>query len=191
MDLANRRWGVAALFALGAAVLLTLAAFLPLFITESGIAPADPVEHITVTSWGSERTVGDLPPHPGDPAYTTGYQQLFGAAMALAAGLLATITARTGLRGGKGSLVLLVAAGAFNLGVVSIIGATLAAYVRLYPSYNGPDGRTVSSLGVGTWLMFAGALLSLVAAIVVLRRKQAPVAQNLPPANDLSVRSPE
>ncbi|MCE7005747.1 hypothetical protein LWC34_23385 [Kibdelosporangium philippinense] len=87
MDHSNRGWLVSAVLSLLAAVLLALAAFLPLYVSSSKFGPDAPV---VVVGWPSAI-----------------YPQLFGVVLALAAGLLAF--RRNG--------VLSVASGAFNLAV--------------------------------------------------------------------------
>jgi hypothetical protein len=176
MDLSHRRWGIGALLALPAAVLLTLGAFLPLFTTEVGVEPQDVsgVQRISVNSWGGSTSFGSGIGFHQDTTFSTGYQQLIGAALALTGGLLAAIAARKTPRGGKGSLVLLIAAGAFNIGVVSVLGTVLLDYFKQFPTTHAPDIWLDSQVGLGSWLMFAGTLLALAAPVVVLLRKRQP-----------------
>jgi MFS family permease len=181
MDLSNRRWGIGALLALLAAVLLTLAAFLPLFTTEVGVGPQDVsgIQRGSVNSWGGSTSFGSGLASHRDTKCSTGYQQLIGAALALTGGLLAAIAARKTPRGGRGSLVLLIAAGAFNIGVASILGTVLLGYFMQFPTTHAPDIWLDSHVGLGSWLMVAGTLSALAAPVVVLLRKRepAPVAQ--------------
>ncbi|MCE7005748.1 hypothetical protein LWC34_23390 [Kibdelosporangium philippinense] len=134
MDLRDRRWGLGATLALVAAALLALAPIVPLS------QPVEPVE--SNPFW--------------DLGFSHVYQQLFGAALTLAAGLLA-VTRRT--RG----MILLVAAVAFN---ASITVETVQTLVIL-------DGLGIR---LGVWCGFAGLLIALFAAIAISRRKPVPIA---------------
>ncbi|MFC0115041.1 hypothetical protein [Kibdelosporangium aridum] len=174
-DHANSRWATSAALSLTAAVLLMAAAFLPHF--QTGWGTMGDTGEITATPWNVQVTYGPAPgvvmPYSGGLGIvTSGYQQLFGAALALAAGLLALIAARKPARGRTGGVVLLVATGAFNVGMTSLLLALLILYFRLFPPASG-SGLRLFELGLGSWCLFLGVLFALLATMAVLFRKPA------------------
>ncbi|RSM69806.1 hypothetical protein DMH04_45500 [Kibdelosporangium aridum] len=177
LDLANRRWGMAATLSLVAAALLTLAAFLPHFSTEWG-EPWGDGGRITANAWGITQTIGALPGRgmPYGPEFSSGYQQLFGAALALAAGLLALVAARKSARGRSGSMVMLVAAGSFNLGFAPLLVEMLSHYFTMFPAQS--RSLRLFDVGLGIWCLFLGVLFALLATVAVLSRK--PAEETLP-----------
>lgn len=135
MDLSNRRrWIASAVLSLLAAGSLALAAFLPLYVSaDTSEFGVDVSFTVTVIGWQS-----------------TVYPQVFGAALALAAGVLAFRR--------KGGRLFLVASGAFNLGVMWML-------LTLYPPL-----RTEVDLGPGFWCLIGGLLVAIAAPTVVPRR---------------------
>ncbi|RSM69807.1 hypothetical protein DMH04_45505 [Kibdelosporangium aridum] len=133
MDLTNRRGTAGAVLSLLAAVFLALASFLPLYVAaEASEFGADVSFTVRVVGWQS-----------------TVYPQVFGAALALTAGVLAFRR--------KGGRLILVTSGAFNLGVMWML---LTLYPRL--------GEELD-LGPGFWCLIGGLLVAVAAVVVVPR----------------------
>ncbi|HVV10176.1 hypothetical protein [Amycolatopsis sp.] len=153
---------VGAALAIVSAALIVVGTFLPLTKTHSQ------AEEMTITSW--KRTFDPPPEGTIAAIYAKSHTPLFGiplsaiALVLLIGGVLALLNARR--PGGAARAVLFAGAGAALAAAL-----VLAAEVDSALSYNGaePDGSKYE-IGLGGWLVAGGAVLAVIAAILVALR---------------------
>ncbi|QFU93966.1 hypothetical protein [Amycolatopsis sp. YIM 10] len=168
----DQRRGLSVLLTLAALLLTVAGSFLPLFVS---VLPGDDASdgvRMTVSGWTGESDTSGFPPLEAGSALAPFARN--GAMLVVAALILAAAAALTARSIKTGSLAparsASVAAAAFLLAIAGSIGMQATGWTDLFSAGGAPAGP-----GFGFWMVAAGAVLAIVAAILVnLEPQRAP-----------------
>ncbi|MBN6036345.1 hypothetical protein [Amycolatopsis sp. 195334CR] len=160
----DQRRGLSVLLTLAALLLAVAGSFLPLFVSVlPGVDDSDKVS-ITVSGWSGESDTGGFPPlEAGNllaPFARNGPMLIVAALVLAAAAALTVRSLKTGAAAPARAAS--VAAAAFLLAIAGSIGMQAIGWTTLFSSGGAPAGP-----GFGYWMVAAGAVFAIVAAILL------------------------